>query len=229
MRVIGIVAVLMLVAGAVYAAPSYLGPSGNILTPDELTVPQGNFSIGYHVIFDIGFSGTERDLNVFHGHYGLTPNIEVGIAVVDPSDDGSDVAVNGKWRFYDETATRPAFVVGVMDVAGNALDDDPTFYVLITKSLTRFASDVMDEQSKPLRGTLGIGTGFYDGIFLGLDWTLSPQLSVMAEYVNGGDILDNNNMVNAGVRYAVGTNLRLDLATIDFDELAVGVSYTTRF
>lgn len=230
MRVIGVIAVLMLVGvSAVQAAPNYLGPSGNIMTPDELTVPQGQFSIGYHQFVDIGFRGTTTDLDIFHGHYGLTPNIEVGVSVVDQKDNGSDVAINGKWRFVEETATSPAIAVGVLDVAGNAIDDDATFYVLFTKNLTRAATEVVDGPSKPLRGTIGFGSGFYDGLFLGLDWTYSPQLSLMAEYVRGGDLFDDNTMINAGLRYSVGAGLRLDLATIDFEEIAFGISYTGGF
>ncbi len=209
------------------AAPSYLGPSGNILTPDALTVPQGSLSVGYHSIQDLNVGGGDSDLNVWHGHFGLLPNVEVGISGVDTEND-NEVAINGKWRFVDETATKPAVAVGVIDLLGNALDDDPTLYILVSKNLTRTATEVAGE-SKPLVGTLGFGSGFYDGLFAGLDWTYNPKLSVMAEYLSGGSALDEDNMVNFGLRYAATKDLRLDVSWVDFDSIGFGASYALRF
>jgi hypothetical protein len=223
-------ALLLLGAGSVLAAPSYLGPSGNIMTPDELTTPSPGFDIGYHRFVDLDFIGVTTDLDVVHGNFGLTPNIEVGLSWVDVRDNGgSDLAINGKWRWLDETATRPAVAVGTLDLAGNALDDDPTLYILFSKNLTPFTEDVIAGPVRPLRGTIGFGTGFYDGVFAALDWTLAPQLSVMLEYVRGGDVLDKNTLFNGGVRWAAGPGLRLDAALIDFDNLAFGVSWTRGF
>lgn len=231
MRLIMILtALLLLGVSSVQAAPSYLGPSGNIMTPDELTTPSPGFDVGFHRFLDFGFRGTSSDLDVIHGNFGLTPNIEVGLAVVDPRDNGgSDLAINAKWRFRDEDATSPAIAVGTLDVAGEALDDDPTLYILFSKNLTPFTEDVVAGPVRPLRGTIGFGTGFYDGVFAGLDWTLSPQLSVMLEYVRGGDILDKNTLVNGGVRWAASPGLRLDASLIDFDNLAFGLSFTRGF
>ncbi|MEN6371058.1 MAG: YjbH domain-containing protein [Armatimonadota bacterium] len=230
MRVIWVIAILMIAGvSVIQAAPSYLGPSGVILTPDEKTVPHKQFGIGYHMISNIDFRGDDnRDLNIFHNEYGLTPSIEIGPTIVDQQDNGSDLAINGKWRFMDETAKIPAIAVGVLDASGNAIDDNASFYLLFSKNLTRTATEVAKTPSKPLRGTIGVGSGFFDGIFASLDWTYNPQLSVMAEIVNGGDFFDNT-MVNAGLRYSISSGLRLDLATIDFDSIAFGISYTGGF
>ncbi len=225
-----ILIILALAIAPVQATPSYFGPSGNIMTPDDLTVSRGNFSLGYHRFLDLEWIGTTTDLDVYHGHYGLTPDIEVGLSVVDVRDGGgSDVAFNGKWRILRETASRPAIAVGVLDVAGNAFDDDPSFYALISKSLTAAASELVDGESRPLRGTLGIGSGFYDGIFAGLDWTLSRRWGAMVEYVRGGDLLGESSLINGGVRFRPGQGFQLDAALVDFDEFAFGAAYTSGF
>lgn len=230
MRIIWVIAILMIAGvSVVQATPSYLGPSGVIMTPDDKTVPHKQFWIGYHMFSNIDFKDDDgSDLNVFHNQYGLTPNIEVGTSVVDQQDNGSDLAINAKWRFINETATIPAIAVGVLDVSGNAVDDDASFYLLFSKSLTRTATEVTNAPSKPLRGTIGVGSGFFDGIFASLDWTYTPKLRLMAEIVNGGDFFDNT-MVNAGLRYSVGSRLSLDLAAIDFGDIAFGINYRGSF
>ena len=227
MRVLIVLVVLCLVmAVSVQAAPSYLGPTGNILTPDTLTAPAKGFDIGYHFLSDT--FGSDVDRSIVHGNIGLTPAIEVGLSWVDDNHGGSgdsDLSVNGKWRFLEETATGPALAVGVLDLTSDAFDNnDPSFYFVVSKNLTAVAEDVANGQSKPLRGTLGIGGGFYDGIFAALDWTLAPQLSVMAEYTQAGD-----NLFSGGVRWAATPEIRLDAALIDFTDFGAGISYTKGF
>jgi len=219
---------VLLLAGAalVQGAPSFFGPTGNILTPDAITAPMHGFDVGYHGFFNMG--DAESDLNVFHGNIGLTPNIEVGAAWFDPDTGDGDLAINGKWRFLDETATRPALAVGVFDAASE-LDDDAAFYVLASKNLTEFAQNVVEGESKPLRGTIGVASGIYDGFFAALDWTLASKLSVMLEFASFDPDGSNDSTVNAGVRWAAGPGLRLDAALIDFDDLAAGISLTKSF
>ena len=219
MRVLIVLIVLCLVtAVSVQAAPSYLGPTGNILTPDTLTAPASGFDIGYHFLSDFG-----GDTSIVHGNIGLTPAIEVGASWRDSSGGGSgELSVNGKWRFLDETATGPALAVGVLDLTSDAFNNDPSIYFVISKNLTAVAEDVANGQSKPLRGTLGIGGGFYDGIFGALDWTLAPQLSVMLEYAHPSDF-------SGGIRWAATPEIRLDAALIDFSDFGAGISYTKGF
>lgn len=199
------------------AAPSFFGGySGNILSPDAIVVPAGVWQASYHVFSD-------GDENVFGLMYGLTENLEVGAGFFNNGD--SETSLNAKMRLMPETATRPAVVVGVADLGGDVLDDDPSFYVLVSKNITPVASEIAGEPSKPLQLTIGVGSGGFDGFFAGFDWTLQERLSLMAEFVDFG----NDSEFNAGVRFALANNFRLDAGLIDMDDFAFGASYTSQF
>ncbi|MHB0997917.1 MAG: hypothetical protein ACYC27_01620 [Armatimonadota bacterium] len=221
-----VVMVLLMLCIPVLAAPSFLGGySGNIITPDAVILPQGTWEISYHDFMEVL---GDNDLKAAGIIYGVTPNLEVGVSFIDNSE--SDTAINGKYRLLAETATRPTIVVGVFDVASsvNFLDPDPGLFVLASKNITSVASDIVDSPSRPLRLTLGLGTGVFNGLFAGLDWTLESRLSLMAEFF-GGELGGDENFFNAGIRYAATDDIRLDAATIDFEDFAFGASYRFAF
>jgi len=222
-----IVPILLLIALPALGASSFLGGfSGNILTPDSVIEPTGTWELSYHQAVNV--LGDSDNLTAFGVIYGAAPNLEVGVSFVDNSE--SDTAFNAKYRLLDETADRPAVIVGVFDAAGSVdfLDDNPGFFLALSKNVTPTASEIAGEPSKPLRLTLGVGSGAFDGLFAGLDWTLQPKLSLMAEFFSGS-LGGNDSLFNAGIRYAATDALRLDAATIDFDDLAFGASYRLAF
>ncbi len=221
-RIIGLALALLILAVPSFAAQSFLGSfSGNIVTPDAVVAPLGTWEVSFHDFIDV--VGGE-DLTSFGVIYGLAENLEVGLAALDNGD--SEIAFSGKLGIVTETSTTPAVLVGVFDI-GSTVADDASFYVALSKNITSLASDVADQPSRPLRLTAGFGSGVFDGFFAGFDWTLTPRLSLMAEYLNEG--FEGDNDINAGIRYAATSNVRLDLALIDFEELALGASLTSRF
>lgn len=221
-RIIGLALALLILAVPSFAAQSFLGSfSGNIVTPDAVVAPLGTWEVSFHDFIDV--VGGE-DLTSFGVIYGLAENLEVGLAALDNGD--SEIAFSGKLGIVTETSTTPAVLVGVFDI-GSTVADDASFYVALSKNITSLASDVADQPSRPLRLTAGFGSGVFDGFFAGFHWTLTPRLSLMAEYLNEG--FEGDNDINAGIRYAATSNVRLDLALIDFEELALGASLTSRF
>lgn len=221
-RIIGLALALLILAVPSFAAQSFLGSfSGNIVTPDAVVAPLGTWEVSFHDFIDV-VAG--EDLTSFGVIYGLAENLEVGLAALDNGD--SEIAFSGKLGIVTETSTTPAVLVGVFDI-GSTVADDASFYVALSKNITSLASDVADQPSRPLRLTAGFGSGVFDGFFAGFDWTLTPRLSLMAEYLNEG--FEGDNDINAGIRYAATSNVRLDLALIDFEELALGASLTSRF
>lgn len=217
-----IVPILLLIALPVFGASGFLGGySGNILTPDTTIAPPGMWEVSYHQLVDVT---DNNDLTAWGLNYGVTENLEVGASFLNNSD--SETAFNAKYRLMPETVERPEIAVGAFDIGGtvNFLDNDPGIYLVLSKNITPTATDIAGEPSKPLRLTLGVGSGVFDGFFAGLDWTLQPRLSLMAEFFGGG-LEDNNSLFNAGIRYAASDNLRLDVATIDFEDFAFGANY----
>jgi len=214
---------LVLAAIPGFAASSYLGGfSGLIVTPNDVVVPTGSFDLAFH-----DFTGVigGKDIQTYSLTYGLLPTLEVGASIVH-GDGSTDVALNGKLSLITETPTRPAVLVGAFDATGmvNTVNDDPSFYVVVSKNLTATASEVAGRPSVPFRLNAGFGSGLYDGFFAGFDWVLHPRFSLMAEYVNGGFGNDDNEF-NVGARWAATNDLRLDAGLIDFDNFAFGLSY----
>lgn len=206
---------VLLACAASNAAPNITGLSGILEIPDDTVVAPGAVSLGYHGVFHNGTT------NWFTGTAGIVPNLEVGIGV--RTDGGSDVAINGKYRILAETVDRPAITVGVVDAA-ESIGDNPGLFLLISKTLTSAAEDVTGEPSKPLRGHVGIGGGLFKGLMAGLTWTLSPKLQAAVEYAKFAGDHDFNGLL----RYALTSDLRLDVGALKFSHMVLGLSYTSR-
>lgn len=217
-----VVLIFALACMPAFGASSFLGGfSGGIVTPDGLVTPQGAWDFSFH---DFTNLLGDNDLTAFGVTYGAVKNLEVGVSFL--GDNNNQTAINGKYRVVTETAEVPTVIVGAFDVAGSVdfLNTDPGLYLLVSKNVTSAASAVAGRPSKPLRLTLGAGSGVFDGFFAGLDWTLQPQLSLIAELFSGR-IGDDDHFFNVGLRYAATDALRLDVATMDVKDIAFGASY----
>jgi hypothetical protein len=221
--------ILALCAGALAAphlaaaAPSYVGSSGLVITPDDRTLGQNDFSLAWHHVERQVFGGAE-DLNIYTLNYGVTAKGEIGGSYV--TNDQDRWVLNGKYRLLDERAGSPAVTVGVADLF-NELDDGVGAYALLTKTLTGFGVPEGGEpEVGPFRVHLGLGTGFYSSIFAGADWAPIPKLTVLAEYAPKGPLTGRDAVVNLGARYALTDNVRADVALLDFDNVGFGLSYT---
>lgn len=207
-----------------FGASSFLGGySGNIVIPNVAITPAGNWEISIHLLSDV----QDEDITSAGLQYGLMPRLEVGVSFLDNK--GSEVVFNGKFRLLPETPERPAILVGVFDVAGSAsiINDDPGFYLLVSKNVTPVATQIVGEPSKPLTLNLGFGSGLFDGVFAGIDWVLDERLVVMAEYVDEG--FDDHSLFNLGARYAVTDAIQVDAAVLDADSFAAGASLRAAF
>lgn len=213
--IIGVI-LLVVVGTSAWSAPSVFGISGNILTPDDTILASGSFNLAYHGVTD------GNTTSLWAGNVGLIPNLEVGAAV--ETDGGTNVLINGKYRLLTEKANRPAVTVGVVD-AGSKIGDNPGVFLLLSKNLTPTAENVTGKTAGPVRGHLGVGGGVLKTIFASLDWTVSPKLTLIGEVISDSDFQHESGLVNAGARYAVTNDLRLDAAWIDFKHFTFGASY----
>ena len=219
--------VAAMASGAAFAAPSFLGITGNILTPDDIVLSPGDFCANLH-----SFQNDHNSPLFIAAAVGATDGLELGIGHYDPDGPGdqTETFVNAKYAIKAETQSSPSVVIGATDLTGDLdPDDNPGFFILLGKNLTPVATDMTGEPSMPLRGTLGFGSGIYGGMFAALDWTLTPKVSLMAEYVANASIkglFNEEQVVNIGARLAITNNLRADAALIDGKDFAFGISYT---
>jgi hypothetical protein len=164
----GILAISMTPA---VAAPNFVGQSGNIVTPNDQVMRQGELSSGYRHL-DKNLFNRGGDMNLYSVNYGLTNKLEAGLAYVER---GSDrLLIIGKYRVLSEGRSRPSVSVGVVDLA-NQLDKDPGAYVILGRRLngvnlgTRYAVSDRVRVDAALFDfdTVGFGVSFTSGLRLG--------------------------------------------------------------
>jgi len=215
--------------GGAHAGVCLYGLSGFIETPDDTTAQPSavTFAGRYIGHFD------DSDINLFGygGTVGIMPKLEVGAVAMDSDAAGSKVEgiFNVKFRVMDESFERPSITVGAVDLANrlgriNSNVENMSAFVVVGRNLSSAAENWGGLVSKPLRGTLGFGTGVYRGIFLGLDWSASNRVDVMAEYLSNG--LRQESSFNVGVRANATSGLSLEVGALAFKDLYGGVSYT---
>ena len=219
-----ILPLLLIAAMPALGSSAYLGGyTGLILTPGAYVTPTGAWDLAFHDL--IGASESNRDFLTYSLTYGLTENLEIGGAIVS-STGQTDLALNGKYIIMNEEASRPALAIGVYDALGmvDTVNANPSFYIVVSKDLTAAASKAVQAPSKPFRVNAGLGSGVFNTFFVGLDWTLARTISVQFEYSNGS--LDGeSSLFNAGLRWAVSNQIRIDAGLIQFQDFAFGFNY----
>lgn len=199
------------------AAQSYLGYSGLLLTPTTEVLAERQFSLGAYLL-DFG---KDSDVMAYTAEVGISENLEVGLAVLDPDegDADSDTQLNVKYALLPETLTRPAVSVGAF---GLASDVDETFYVVVGKSLNPPSGLSYSSLSAPSL-FLGFAGGEMDGLFGGVSAVLGNRVTLMVEH-------DTENF-NLGARLAISDKLRVHAGIFDFDfkMFGVGLSFYSGF
>ncbi|MHB0997799.1 MAG: hypothetical protein ACYC27_01020 [Armatimonadota bacterium] len=223
---IATVAMVCLLSVIGMAAPSFLGTSGNVFTPNDSILEVGDLNVNLHSL-QLGDS-----ITIFGANMGVTDNLELGIGHFDSKAPGAkgETFLNAKYAILPETAGRPSVVVGLTDATGELdVDGDPGLYVVLGKNLTRVASDVTGEPVGSLRGYFGVGTGIYKGFFIAADYTLTPKAHVVAEYLSELGLkngVDEKNVLNAAIRFSLTDTISADLAFINAEDLGFGITYT---
>jgi len=150
--------------------------------------------------------------------------------MVDSDAEGVDAqgVLNFKYEILGETLVTPAIAVGAVDLTNRAKDfgagdDEISAFVVVGKNLTSAAEAVAGSVIKPLRGTIGTGTGLYRGIFAGLDYALTSELNIKVEYLAHG--LRDDSSFNAGVRYGVGSGFSVEAGALGMKDFYAGANY----
>lgn len=168
----------------------------------------------------------EGDTTFFNLDFGLIPDLEIGLSVMDLDYEGHGweydetyTTLRGKYRLLRETASAPALAVGIQDVGEEDLDVSP--YLVISKN---FGSELGVE------GHLGVGGGTIDGIFGGISKTfkISPaqrggnnlsKIQLILEF-------DSDNL-NFASRFQIGPRAKINFGFYDMENWVMGITYTT--
>lgn len=196
--VLAITAALVLAWGQVASASSRFGPTDLMYVPTSGTLAEGAF----------GVYGSFTSYDTFLGmDVGLIPHLELGIYAW-LWDGGEEAAVRCKYHLLTERQHGFGLAIGLQDLGQSEM----TPYLVAGKSL-----------APTLQGYLGVGGGWMDGIFFGLNWQprAIKDTSFFVEY-------DSYN-INAGARFKLSGGIGVDVGLADLEEVAVGVSYIGRF
>ncbi|NLA57869.1 MAG: YjbH domain-containing protein [Firmicutes bacterium] len=193
------VVVLMFSVGAA-AGTTVSGPTGLLTLPTADALAPGELSFSYHVEDGDGIGSIA---------YGLIPGLEIGLLTTGPRN--NNLGVHGKAVLSHEGTSLPGVAVGLCD---------DSFYMVASKRLLGVG----------VRGHVGVGTGKYDGLFLGVSKMLNPVVVdsgmkgsstpaalLAVEYAKGA--------FNLGVDVLLSPEVRIKVATEDFDTLILGVNF----
>lgn len=227
-----VAAILLAGANALYAAASIYGISGLIETPDDSIVGAKSVTPVANRIFDLKVHGatTGVDVTTFGGAIGIIPNLEVSAVGIDADVAGvsTEGLVNAKYRVLAESVNNPSVTIGCVDMANRLKHIRPDMnevssFIVLGKNISNVAEGVSGEVSKPIKGTVGVGTGLYKGAFAGLDMSLAPKFSLAVEYLNRG--IRNESTVSGLVRFQPIEALSIDAGVIGFKDFYAGASY----
>ena len=181
------------------AGTTVTGPTGLLTLPTADALAPGELGVGFHMKGGGGIGSIT---------YGLIPGLEAGLAAAGSRH--SNIGVHGKAVLSHESASLPGVAVGLCD---------ESFYMVASKRLL----------GAGVRGHVGVGTGRYDGLILGVSKMLNPVVVdsgkgsstpaalLAVEYARGA--------FNLGVDVILSPHVRLKAAAEDFDTLILGVSF----
>ncbi len=194
------------------------GSTDLMVTPSTVTLNPN--SAGFSLNFE------EGDTTFFNLDFGLIPDLEIGLSVMDLDYEGPGweydetyITLRGKYKLLQETGSAPALAIGIQDIGEEDLDVAP--YLVISKNL----GPELD-----VEGYLGVGGGSIDGIFGGLSktFTISPaqrggnnlsKIQLILEF-------DSDNM-NFASKFHIGPRTKINFGFYDMENWVMGITYTT--
>lgn len=212
------IGLLLTSAGAAFGYGVF-GSTDLMRTPSTATLSPNSAS------FALNFE--EGDTTFFNLDFGLIPDLEVGLSVMDFDYEGPGwhydetyTTLRGKYRLLRETSSAPALAIGIQDIGEEDLDVSP--YLVISKN---FGSDFNVD------GYLGVGGGTIDGIFGGLSKTfrISPaqrggnglsKIQLILEF-------DSDNM-NFASKFQIGSRTKINFGFYDMENWVMGITYATK-
>jgi hypothetical protein len=209
------------------AAQSLTGTTGLVSIPTAVMPPDGTLTVAV-MVMDRGYHNLQfpdRQALVESASLAFLPFVEVGLrltrALGEPRQALGDRMVSVRVRLLDETARRPAVVVGGHDLVGTR-----RFHAI-------YAVGTKEIESGTVLGRVGVHLGYggdwlslrarghqFDGVFWGVSVAPRPWLSLLGEY--------DAERVNAGVRLVLLRRIAVLVAAQEPDGLSGGVSYTFR-
>ncbi len=177
---------------------TWIGTTGLVI------IPTADTAGGQELIASFNWIDTEHDSTIIgSGIFGLTPQFELGVAIVDAGDDSEGI-INLKYNVnlprLINNPRAPDLAIGVWDL-GDQLDQ--AIYLALSND---FAGPT---NARWTLGVAGSDGGSLDGLLAGVEFAVVPQGTIQVDY-DGDD-------VNAAYRHRVSDQFSLGVGIIDGD------------
>jgi len=207
---VAVVVTLVVSAAVVSAEPSMRGYSGLLMVPTTDTLSDG----GYNVAISSS-EVSDWDDRAYIANFGLRDGLEAGVWWWHPDAGSNETLLNIKYRFESGTLGRASLALGVSDVTDEI---DTAVYFVASKDVGQPIGTTID--GKPIsRLTLhgGIGGGWIDDFFFGLEARLGDRLTLIAEHFNDD--------LSVGARLRLWRHVAIDAGYINTKDWSANLSY----
>lgn len=200
----------LLVPRGAATAPSFLGPTGHVLTPSADTLGRRHYALSLH---------HQPYWNLISANYCPFGNLEVGVTFVDPTEPGeyqTQAGLNAKLILFRENAVAPTLAVGVFD-AFQWVTEGPygqRVYAVASKDIRLLPF------TRRARVSAGIGTGQLKRGFGAVSLPITSFLTGMAEY--------DGATFNLNARVKLPHGFSVDVASVDWG-FGVGAAFGARW
>ncbi len=207
---VAVVVTLLVSAAVVLAEPSMRGYSGLLMVPTTDTLGRGDYNVG--------ISSSELSKwndRAYTANFGLQDGLEAGVWWWHPEHSSNETLLNIKYQFEPGAPSQASLALGVSDVTNEI---DTAVYFVASKDVGSPIGTTID--GKPIsRLTLhgGIGGGWIDDFFFGLEARLGNRLTLIAEHFN--------NDVNLGARLRLWRHIAVDAGYINTKNWSANLSY----
>ncbi len=203
-----LVVLLITLAGAAWAQPSLIGPTGLMRTPTAATLDALQFNVGITNMWADG----GPDESYIYANVGLTSRLELGATRAELENLQAETFLNVKLRFLGPIPGKITLAAGAIDITDQV---DQSAYVVVTHEVGAGAISTGEPFAHP-QVHIGAGSGLLDGLFGGFSITYRGKTDLLLEY-DGGEF-------NMGMRHMIFPRFYLCAASMDtFDDLALGV------
>ena len=250
LKLTSVVGAVLAVAAVSWAgpviAPSFLGPSGALMTPNTEVNDLNTLDVGAHVMWIEPVAG-DATLTVAKMNVCVLKDLEITPTYSalewdwpgPGSDSSDDFTVSAKYQIWQEPSDKLGLAIGAIDLAGQIYPNIP-YYFVVSKTCNKIIPD------RPLRWNWGAAFGTSDVFFVHESCDLRSHpgrrekddshffTSMEAEVADWCALIAEvaEEDFNYGARFVPVDNLRIDVGSVSLygeSQFVVGAAYHIEF
>jgi len=207
---VAVVVTLLVSAAVVSAEPSMRGYSGLLMVPTSDTLGRGDYNVGIS-----SSELSEWNDRAYTANFGLQDGLEAGVWWWHPQHGSKETLLNIKYQFEPGALGQSSLALGVSDVTDEI---DTAVYFVASKDVGQPIGTTID--GKPISRLVlhgGIGGGWIDDFFFGVEARLGDRLTLIVEHFNDD--------LSLGARLRLWRHIVADAGYINTKDWSANLSY----